>query len=454
MHRLVCLLFCVLVTVSSLHAKDDEPIVVCLSTESKLLPVYISPLARNNAAYDDKYLGQIEGVLNFDLSHNGMTRVVARSKPLDAMPAYNAPAWKAANVYYIVKGQVDGSTLSVQVISCNNGVVNKSTPTTLSGDLSKDRRRVHEIADSIHRALFNKDGVATTKFLYTVKRRPNNSRDSYQWISEVWEADYDGMNARQITSEGSLCVTPVYIPPKKGAASASYFLYVSYKTGEPKICLANVADGRGKKFISLQGNQLMPAVSLQRDKICFVCDVTGNPDIFVQPFSTEAGALGKARQVFSAPYATQGSPIFSPDGSKICFVSNKDGAARIYVMDVPPPGASVKTLKPKLLTRRNGENTAPAWSPDGTKIAYCAMSHDGSRQIWVVDLQNGEEHQLTKGGGIKENPSWAPDSLHLIFNSATQNTSELFLVNMNQPDAVKISSGPGEKRFPSWQPRF
>jgi TolB protein len=121
------------------------------------------------------------------------------------------------------------------------------------------------------------------------------------------------------------------------------------------------------------------------------------------------------------------------------------------VMDVPCPGKSLKEIKATLISKRNRESTAPAWSPDGEKIAFCSTIN-GVRQIWIYDKAKREERQLTQGPGKKENPTWAPDSLHLIFNSSDANACELYLINLNQADATKISSGSGEKRFPCWEP--
>jgi TolB protein len=196
----------------------------------------------------------------------------------------------------------------------------------------------------------------------------------------------------------------------------------------------------------------MPAVSRQRDKIAFICDITGNPDLFIQDFSPDTGATDKPRQIFATYKATQGTPAFSPDGKQIAFVSNKDGSPRIYVMDIPPPGKSLKDIQAKLLSKYSKESTAPSWSPDGTKIAYCAMTN-GTRQIWMFDLTKNEERQLTQGAGNKENPSWAPNSVHLVFNTNDiDKESSLYMMNINQPGVVKISSGRGDKRFPNWEP--
>lgn len=197
----------------------------------------------------------------------------------------------------------------------------------------------------------------------------------------------------------------------------------------------------------------MPTMSYQRDKVAFIGDITANPDLFLQPFHPEKGAIGKPYQIFSAPRSTQGTPTFSPDGKKVAFVSNKDGSARIYVMDIPAPGTNIKNLSAKLISKTNRENSAPAWSPDGSKIAYCS-STKSVRQIWIYDFDKNEERQLTEGSGNKENPTWAPNSLHLMFNSTGGSGSELYLINLNQPEAVQITTGPGEKRFPNWEPFF
>jgi len=180
--------------------------------------------------------------------------------------------------------------------------------------------------------------------------------------------------------------------------------------------------------------------------------VTGNPDLFLQGINPETGATEKPRQIFRANRAVQSTPTFSPDGKRIAFVSNKDGSPRVYVMTIPPPSTKLEDIKVQLLSKQSRESTAPNWSPDGTKIAYCAMTQ-GVRQLWIYDFDKKEERQLTQGPGNKENPVWAPNSLHLAFNSTGANGSELYLLNLHQPQAVKITSGAGEKHFPSWEPR-
>ncbi len=440
----------------TLFAEESDPIVVRLATESQLLPLYLAKFYNDNSGFDAEYLNKLESVLLFDLSHNAMTYPVPHTTDRDAQAAKesfeqspNAQAWKNLNVFYVIKARVKNKTLSVQMLSVNSGSIKNVGGLSLTGTLSKDRRQIHQVADMIHKVLFGTDGIASTHILFTWKKQEGTN--SRQWTSEVWESDYDGGNARQLTRNDGYCVTPVYLPPKVGSSPGSFF-YVSYQTGQPKIYMASLKDGKPQRFSLLRGNQLMPAISRQRDKVALICDITGNPDLFLQPFSVEAGAVGKPQQIFATHQATQATPTFSPDGKKIAFVSNKDGSPRIYVMDVPSPGTPPKTVSAKLITKHNKESSAPEWSPDGTKIAYCSLTK-GVRQIWIYDFASNAERQVTQGAGNKENPTWAPNSLHLIFNSTDADASDLFLINLNQPEATKISSGVGEKHFPNWEPR-
>jgi len=407
----------------------NDEIVVHLSSQEQLMPLFLAPLQDKESGFDKSYLSALEKVLRFDFDHNGKTEISTSSKTVYKVETVITK--KIANIKIIYGESVKGI----------EGI-------TLTGELAKDRQILHRVHDTLFETLFNVRGIAETHILFTLRNR--KSDNPAEWTNDVWEIDYDGANARQLTHDGCLCVTPTFVPSKNKGPCRN-FLYVSYKIGQPKIYAGSLEESIGKRLTYLRGNQLMPAVSPTLDKIAFISDITGNPDLFIQEYSPEKGLEGKPRQIFCASGATQGTPTFSPDGKKLAFVSNKDGTPRIYILEIPAPGASINQLKPKMISKKTKENTCPAWSPDGKKIAYSAMT-SGTRQIWVYDTTTGEEVQLTDGHGHKENPAWAPNALHLMFNSSTTASSDLFMINLNQKKAVKITSGQGEKRFPAWEP--
>lgn len=405
----------------------DEEIVVKVGRTSTLSPLHFTALQGKNSGLEASYLKELESIVRFDFSHNGKTTLSASS-----------------NFDFELKGTVKDKKLSLSLSSTKEKKMRAVEDISLTGKLAEDRRKIHAAVDQLFEATFHEKGIASTHILYTVRKRTGS--DSNEWKTEVYECDYDGANSRQVTREGKLCVTPTYI------AHTPHFLYVSYRTGQPKLYLASLKEGVSKRVTLIKGNQLMPVLSPKGDLLAFVCDILGNPELFVQRFDVQKGEiLGKPWQVTALPTGAQGSPTFSPDGKKMAFVSNKDGAARIYVADVPSPGSSAKTLKLTLISKQSRENTCPAWSPDGTKLAYSSKSKGSPRQIWIYEFKTNKETQLTQGQGDKENAAWAKNSQHLVFHSSTKDTSELCWINLEEKESVKITNGSGEKRFPSWE---
>ncbi len=459
-HPLLKLFFFALFSFSLLFAQDPEQqmeqdLIINLQTENCLLPTYFSPFLSEKTELTNSYVKQLEKVLTFDLAHNGSMLFIAQTTENNQLANQSSlfdslQQWQAQNIFFVIKGLVEQNSLTLTVLDVKSKTVKKIGPLTLTGNLSNDRRQIHRAADLIHQASFGSSGIASTKILYSVLTK--NGADSTKWVSEIWEADYDGENRQQLTHERSYSISPVYIPPKPGFVTGG-FMYVSYQLSQPKIYIRSFQEKTGHRLTTLKGNQLMPAISLKRDQVAFISDVVGNPDLFILPFDPEKGATAKPHQIFSARKATQGSPTFSPDGKQIAFVSNKSGSPKIYLIDIPKAGASLKNIEARLISKRNRENSAPAWSPDGKKIAYCAR-HGAERQIWIYDFETDQEEQLTSGPGHKENPSWAPNSLHLIYNSSTNEESELYFIHLKQKKMTKLFTGKGDKRFPNWEVRF
>ncbi len=417
----------------------EEEIRVELTTAEKLSPLYISRWS--SSGFPKSYAEELRSVLEFDLRTCGFCKLMAVSEEMerslslaDESLAFQKIGGQGA--HYVLKGALVDKKLTLSVFSLKAGTLKQFQNIALTGDLASDRRQIHKLSDAIVKLLFNKEGVANSRILYSVQASPQDTK----WRSEIWECDFDGKNIRQVTKEESYSITPVLIPSGNG------FLYVCYKTGQPKIYRAGLKSRTGERILDIRGNQMLPAISPKRDKMAFICDASGRADLFVQLLGADGTLQGKPSQLFSYPGSTQGSPTFSPDGLKIAFVSDKDGSPRIYLISSTP---GVGRAQPVLLTKINRENTCPSWSPDGTKLAYSAKSN-GVRQIWIYDFAMREERELTSGPGNKENPVWAPDSLHIVFNSTDPSSSELYIVNLNQSETIKISQGPGKKHYPTW----
>jgi len=115
-------------------------------------------------------------------------------------------------------------------------------------------------------------------------------------------------------------------------------------------------------------------------------------------------------------FAVPEQPALSPDGSEILYVlRTSDAGADRTVRAIWRVGA--RTGKPRQLTRGQAD-TAPAWSPDGTRVAFL-RAQDGPPQVWVLPADGGEPERLTTlplGAGA---PVWSPDGERIAFSAAT-----------------------------------
>src|SRR5579872_6119463 len=316
---------------------SSSEIRVHLSTDTALSPLYLGKFLLEKAGHDAVYANQLEELLQNDLNFNGFTKVLPRNEQKEFLllekehaSAFNPKEWKNFGVAHVVKGVLNGNTLTLSLFSVQNSSLKHFKEIPLTGKISQDRYQIHKAADGITHALFQTQGVANSRILYALQMKSTKNEGS-DWNSEIWECDWDGSNARQVTREGSYSVSPVFVPaPGKNATDR--FIYVSYKHSQPKIFIATLKEGIGKRLVDLRGNQLLPAISPKRDKIAFICDAGGRTDLFLQTFNEQGGELEKPVQLFSYPRSTQASPTFSPDASKLAFVSDKDGSMRIYII--------------------------------------------------------------------------------------------------------------------------
>ncbi|MEW6755840.1 MAG: LpqB family beta-propeller domain-containing protein [Candidatus Latescibacterota bacterium] len=107
--------------------------------------------------------------------------------------------------------------------------------------------------------------------------------------------------------------------------------------------------------------------------------------------------------------ADDGSPAWSPDGSRMVFVSTRDGDTEIYVMGVDGSGQVQ-------LTHHPGYDLDPTWSPDGTRIAY--VSVEGDRwDIYIMAADGSSPVRWSNLRGPVGSPAWSPDGTKMAFAS-------------------------------------
>jgi TolB protein len=103
------------------------------------------------------------------------------------------------------------------------------------------------------------------------------------------------------------------------------------------------------------------------------------------------------------------SPAWSPDGTKVAYVSFERQKPIVYIHDLP-------TGKRVVISNFKGSNSAPSWSPDGRKVAV-SLSLTGNTQIYEVNADGTGLRRLSNGSGIDTEPAFSADGQSIYFTS-------------------------------------
>lgn len=125
------------------------------------------------------------------------------------------------------------------------------------------------------------------------------------------------------------------------------------------------------------------------------------------------------------------SPVWSPDGSKLAYVSFENKKPVIYIQDL----ASRQRI---VAASFKGSNSAPAWSPDGSKLAI-SLSRDGLTQIYLVNTDGSNLRRLTNTAGIDTEPRFAPDGESIYFTSDRSGGPQIYRMSINGGEARRVS---------------
>lgn len=132
---------------------------------------------------------------------------------------------------------------------------------------------------------------------------------------------------------------------------------------------------------------------------------------------------GRREQVLLESSSPIMSPTWSPDGSRIAYVSFETEYPRIYIQELA-------TGERRELPGFSGINSSPVWSPDGQRMAL-VLSRDGSPDVYVMDLQTEELTRLTDHPRADTEPSWTPDGERVIFTSDRTGQPQIYSVGMD-----------------------
>ncbi|HSF17276.1 MAG TPA: hypothetical protein VLK65_17140 [Vicinamibacteria bacterium] len=233
-----------------------------------------------------------------------------------------------------------------------------------------------------------------------------------------------------------------------------------------------------------------PAWSPDGRSIVFSSERTGAGDIYVM----DANGGNVTRLTFHEAY--EGAPRFSPDGRRIVFEGERDGVAQIYLLDrdtgdvrrlsrtrsrklgpaFSPDNEWLAYMEKGLLSwhvtisnveggNRNvvtegSGSCRPAWSPDGSLLAYVSTRDSPKADVWLREMAGRRAGEAWKVSSRPDahnyDPAFSPDGAALAIASTSERGAreqwDLYLVDLNGRNLVRLSGEEGNERFPTWRP--
>jgi len=444
----IWLLPLLLIMVTAMASTADAKVYIDINSPGgKLLPLAIQKIANlkpssksinpigttaleDAEAYKLKYI--IMDALKGDIEFSGFFELLNQDAFIEELSGSGLTRgetdfslWRIIDAELLIKGgiRLDGEKLTAEFRLFDTTRETELLAKRYVGSKDSPRLLAHRFADDLIKKLTGKKGIYSTKIAFI---------SGIGGSKEVYLADYDGHNIRQVTSNGSINISPRWSPDRRK------ILYTSYMTGHPSIFEQELITGRVSVVSDKKGSNIGGRWSPDGTSIAYTATGKHSPELYIKKNGSR-----KPTQLTNN-YSIDVSPVWSPDGKHLAFVSDRAGNPHIYMIKSTGGKARRVTYKGKY-------NTDPDFSPDGRTIAFTRLDKTGTN-VWTIRSDGSGLKQLTFEGN-NQSPSWSPDGRYLVFSRQwAGKVKRLYIIRQDGSGMKRIKIKIGKTTAPSWSP--
>ncbi len=280
------------------------------------------------------------------------------------------------------------------------------------------RRVVHRLADDIVLAVTGEKGIMSSRIVFAAGTRNNK---------EIYTADLDGQNMKKVTSHRSISILPSV------SGNGRFLSYTSYKDGRPNLYVIDLE--RNREVFSDREEGTKIGTSWHGRSLAYAATAGRHSTIYSVDVET------RGRKTILRGDGIYTSPSFSPDGTKMVFVSDMYGSPQVFLKDL-------NSGEVKRLTYYGNYNTAPCFSPKGDQIAFVSK-FEGAFEIVLMNADGSNQRVLTNGG-INDSPNFSPCGRYIIYSSKRGNRYNIYVMLYNGENKRLLKFTDGDEE----QPRF
>ncbi len=307
-----------------------------------------------------------------------------------------------------------------------------------TGSVKTARTMAHTYANDILNAVTGNPGMFLSQFVFTSDRAGGEAR-------EVFTMDWDGANIKKLTDLKTITLSPAWAPSLNEVAFTAFVKKKGIPGKNPDLIVHNLNTGKNRLVSFREGMNSGAAFDPDGKHIYLTISYGKNPDIHKIDYSGNI-----INKLTSGPLgALNVEPAISKDGKWLAFSSDRQGAAMIYVMNL-------QTNEVFRRTERGVYNSSPAWSPDGTKIAFAGQVADHF-DIFIMDadgknLRAVTEAQKKPNGKMasNEDPTFSPDGRFLVYTSDRTGKNQIYISTIDGIEERRIT----HDQFNYYKPRW